>query len=379
MPEGSLNSATQGYTEKKHASGSKSVENKYQPRREHRGLIWLALIALSFLLNFLLQELGVPGAPLIGPLIAGIVVALRFGSMEVPKFTYNSAQTIALFFTSSAITPELAKAFFADWPVFVSSVFMALTGALAIGVGMAKLQWLPPAEAVLGCAPGAAAIMLPIAESCNADVRLVAIMQYTRFLLVTLATAVVGQLYLSSTHASELVVSIGTSGFDPEQFVITLGMAAFAGFLGYYLPGKSTTFLFPLFFGVSLCGSGLFRFELPTWLVVPSFAVLGWSAGLQFNLATFRYAIRALPKMIIGGIALVVFCALIAFCLTLVVDIDLMSAFLATSPGGVDAAVVLAAGASVDKSFVAGLQITRLVLVMVFGPMIVRAMLKYFP
>ncbi len=74
--------------------------------------------------------------------------------------------------------------------------------------------------------------------------------------------------------------------------------------------------------------------ELPEWLLAMAYAVLGWTVGLQFNKAIFLLALKTLPQIIASIIGLILMCALMALALTHILQMDFMTAYLATSPGG---------------------------------------------
>jgi membrane AbrB-like protein len=66
-------------------------------------------------------------------------------------------------------------------------------------------------------------------------------------------------------------------------------------------------------------------------------------------------------------------CAVLAFVLVQVAGIDPLTAYLATSPGGMDSVAIIAASSSnVDMSFVMALQGVRLVIVLLAGPPLAR-------
>ncbi|VDA78782.1 hypothetical protein BANRA_00022 [Klebsiella pneumoniae] len=74
--------------------------------------------------------------------------------------------------------------------------------------------------------------------------------------------------------------------------------------------------------------------ELPEWLLAMAYAVLGWTVGLQFNKAIFLLALKTLPQIIASILGLILMCALMALALTHILQMDFMTAYLATSPGG---------------------------------------------
>jgi uncharacterized membrane protein AbrB (regulator of aidB expression) len=66
------------------------------------------------------------------------------------------------------------------------------------------------------------------------------------------------------------------------------------------------------------------------------------------------------------------FCAILAGTLTAFFHIDPLTAYLATSPGGVDAAAIIAASTKVDTPFVMALQTVRMIVLLLVGPHIAR-------
>ena len=53
-------------------------------------------------------------------------------------------------------------------------------------------------------------------------------------------------------------------------------------------------------------------------------------------------------------------------------DVDPLTAYLATSPGGLDSVAIIAASTNVDLSFILVLQATRFFMVLALGPPLAR-------
>ncbi len=120
--------------------------------------------------------------------------------------------------------------------------------------------------------------------------------------------------------------------------------------------------------------------ELPEWLLAMAYAVLGWTVGLQFNKAIFLLALKTLPQIIASIIGLILMCALMALALTHILQMDFMTAYLATSPGGTpDTVAIIAAGTRADMSFIMALQTLRLFTILLTGPAMARAISRYAP
>ena len=147
--------------------------------------------------------------------------------------------------------------------------------------------------------------------------------------------------------------------------VAIAGVGAFAGRL-LRIPGGAL--LVPLVAGAVAHWSGVVSIELPEWLLAAAYALVGWKIGLGFTREVLQYASRALPKILLSIAVLIVFCGGLAFVLTRMFGVDPMTAYLATSPGGIDSVAIIAASSKVDLPFVMALQTIRLFIVILIGP-----------
>ena len=74
----------------------------------------------------------------------------------------------------------------------------------------------------------------------------------------------------------------------------------------------------------------------------------------------------------LSSLTLIAFCGGLGLLLTLTHGIDPLTAYLATSPGGMDSVAIIAASTKVDVPFVMALQTVRFVIVMLVGPWIAK-------
>ena len=124
--------------------------------------------------------------------------------------------------------------------------------------------------------------------------------------------------------------------------------------------------------GSVLHATGLMVIELPPWLLAACYALLGWNIGLNFTRKILAHASRALPQIALSALLLIGFCGGLAFLLTHALGIDSLTAYLATSPGGMDSVAIIAASSHVDLSFVMALQVARFLVVLAIGPRLAR-------
>ena len=119
-----------------------------------------------------------------------------------------------------------------------------------------------------------------------------------------------------------------------------------------------------------LHAAGWLSIELPRWLLAAAYALLGWRIGHSFRRDARIHVGRALPAVVTAALSLMGLCAALAWSLTRLAHTDALTAYLATSPGGLDSVAILAASTThVDLPFVLALQAVRLVFVICLAPL----------
>jgi membrane AbrB-like protein len=197
-------------------------------------------------------------------------------------------------------------------------------------------------------------------------------MQYLRVVfVVALASSLSALWAVSSGHVPEIV------WFPPVNWpalAATLAVAVIGALLGRVLRVPAGALMGPLMLGVVLQGLGLLTIELPPWLLSVCYAILGWTIGLRFTRAIIAHAARAMPRVSAALLTLIVFCGGIALLLVAFLDVDPLTAYLATSPGGADTVAIIASSSNVDVDvpFVMAMQASRLFVVMLAGPALTR-------
>lgn len=152
---------------------------------------WLPLLILSLLFVAMMELVHLPAALLLGPMFAGIILAILNRPVVVSKTSFGVAQAVVGSMIAHAIPPSVFGRIAADWPLFISCIVSVIFASAILGWIMAKLQVFPGSTAIWGSSPGAAAAMTIMAESFGADVRLVAFMQYLRVMIVALVAVLV--------------------------------------------------------------------------------------------------------------------------------------------------------------------------------------------
>lgn len=338
---------------------------------------WLQLITLSLLLVVVMEWLHLPAALLLGPMFAGIFLAINGRPVTINKQGFSAAQAVVGAMIAHAIPPSVFGRIAADWPLFVICIFSVIFASAILGWIMAKLQVFPGSTAIWGSSPGAAAAMTLMAESFGADVRLVAFMQYLRVMVVALVAVLVTRLGMGAESAEHAVATFTL--FGPLRiwpFIATLMLIAVGFLIARRVKMPSGPLLITLALGIIVEDSGLMTLELPPWLLALSYAFIGWSIGLRFTREIVLYAARALPRVLLSVLTLVAICCGFAFLLVKFAGIDPLTAYLATSPGGADTVAIIASSSHVDIAFVMAMQTGRFIVVLITGPAISRFVAK---
>jgi uncharacterized protein len=184
----------------------------------------------------------------------------------------------------------------------------------ALGLALARLRVLPGTTALWGSFPGAATVMVLLSGSFGGDMRLVAVMQYLRVVVVAITASLVARLWgLSGTmaHHPPWLAPVAWPSFNMLLAIIVL-----AGLFAPRLRLPAAPLLVPMVVTTVLADAGLVRVELPQPLLVASYLVVGWAIGLRLTRESFRDAAHALPQVLCSVLALVAACAGIGWVLT---------------------------------------------------------------
>jgi uncharacterized protein len=332
---------------------------------------WLALLALSAALSWAWGAAGLPAALLLGPMFAGIAFGVNGANINVPRLPYMAAQGIIGAMVAAALNAAIFGAFARDWLLFSLVMGATLVAAAALGWILSRSRIIPGSTAVWGTSPGAATSMVLLAEAHGADVPLVAFMQYARVLVVALSAALVARFWVGGAPPHAAVNWLAP--VDWLALAQTLALIALGQGLGRLLRLSAWALLGPMLLLAAVHLGAHLRIELPRPLLAVCYALLGWYIGLGFRREALLHAWRALPAIVLSILSLMAFCAALAWCLTWLAHVDALTAYLATSPGGMDSVAIIAASSGqVDLSFVMALQGVRLVFVIVLAPYLTR-------
>ncbi|WP_240703010.1 AbrB family transcriptional regulator [Cohnella luojiensis] len=154
---------------------------------------------------------------------------------------------------------------------------------------------------------------------------------------------------------------------------ITLLIALVSGYL-FTLVHMPIPWLLGPMLGVCLVSRGMKTVKLywPGYFRNIGLIIVGYAIGLSFTLDTLKEIVHQLPSMVLLTLLLLLLCSLTAYGLSRLAGISFPTALTGSIPGGLTQMVALAEETKgIDMTVVTFLQVSRLMMIVVFVPLII--------
>jgi membrane AbrB-like protein len=135
----------------------------------------------------------------------------------------------------------------------------------------------------------------------------------------------------------------------------------------------ATALLGPLLVAVAISASGVLgQVSVPAALANLGYALIGIRVGLRFTRASLRSIARLLPLSVVLIVLVIAACGLLGLLLSEVTGVDRLTAYLATTPGGLFAVLATAADSGSDVTYVLAVQVIRVFAMLLMAPLLGR-------
>lgn len=333
---------------------------------------WLVLVVVAAAASGIFAALGMPSPVLFGSLLGGMVHALiSRHEVVMPPLVFRVGQALVGVVIGALVKLPTLVRLAADWP----SVLLVTVGTLVISLVAGRLLALhrdvSPATGAFALIAGGASGIVALARELGADDRVVTIVQYLRVLLVLLAMPLVaGALFHPPTGAGQLVT--GPTRWLPDLVFVALAVSL-GLLLQRFVRGPATALLGPLLVALVISASGVLgQVAVPTVLENLGYALIGIRVGLRFTRASLVSIARLLPLATLLIALVIAACALLGLVLSAVTGVDRLTAYLATTPGGLFAVLATAADSGSDVTYVLAVQVIRVFAMLLFAPLLGR-------
>ena len=340
-----------------------------------RGWLATATAAAGASLAFALA--GLPSPVLFGALVGGIAYGvLGAAPLSLPPRSFAIGQAVIGVTIGAVIDVETLTALRGDFWSILAACVITLAFSVAGGYMFRARHDISPATGVFAMIAGGASGVTAIARDLGADERVVAVVQYLRVLLVLIAMPIVtAVVFRPERHGT------GELGGSPQflpGLVFTLVCCLGGLVLGKLARLPAGALLGPLAVAVLLSVSGWFEgfgdVGVPELLVNVGYALIGIQVGLRFTRDSLRAIAALLPRAVLVIVGLIAACAALGVALETVADVSALDAYLATTPGGLYAVLATAIATSSNVTFVLGVQVMRLIVMLLAAPILARVL-----
>jgi uncharacterized protein len=361
-------------------TGGRSEGVRSRGSRAMRTVVgWMVLGVGSSLAGLFAQSAGLPAGWLVGPMLVALALALAWKEHPtVPRWGRTASLAVVGGMLAATFRPSVLPLVAGHWLPVTLVVGGTLFLSLGAGLLLSGLVRIDRKTAALGALPGAASGMLAMSDPLGADARLVALMQYTRVVVVVVTATLVGRLVAGAspqpTSAQGLQAAPGgadllVQGTVPT-YAVTVLVAILGALAGTRLRLPAGALLGPLILGVALAELGVVYLAWPPGVPQAAYLVLGLWVGLLFDGASVKRAGRLFPFVLASAVGLVLACAVLGWALAALTGIDGMTAYLATTPGGIESVAIVALGTGADAPLVLAVQMLRLLAVVFAGSLL---------
>ncbi|MYT32989.1 AbrB family transcriptional regulator [Streptomyces sp. MspMP-M5] len=354
--------------------------------RDSRGSpIEIVAISVGILaVSAALEPLGAPAPQLLLGLLVGAVIALRGKQQRrMSKSVDHSVQALIGVmigaFLQISVLRDVAGA------MLPLTMLTLVTTALSVGIAVmvARTGHMDRLTATLGMIAGGSAAVTSCAKDMGADSRVVAFMQYTRVAVISAAAPLVALLIAEPAVGGETADGgAGGAGWSwalvprGDQLAgisITLVLASVGMRLARRIGLPSAALLGPMLLSALVTALGLTHGYSPAGLFKQMLLVLvGLEVGLRFDRETVHAVKRMIP-LVLGAIVLLSgVIGGIAVGLAPALGVSRADAYLATTPGGINAVLASASTSDAHLGLISSVQTLRLFLMVLLLPLLQR-------
>jgi len=344
---------------------------------------WSALLVLTAALAAALSLVGVPAAQLFAGLVVATALALLGRAPRVPARLSVAAQAVLGVTIGALVQPSTLGRLGGQWVAVIAVSIGTLAVSMAAGAVMGRRRGISALTGMLALTAGGASGLTAISRELGGDDRVVAVVQYLRVGLVTGTLPLVvamasapGPSRLASPSAPASAAGSAAGSTAGALSLLVLVLCAVVGvLLGRLCRLPAAALLGPLAVTMALAVLGTELDVTSAPLVVAAaaaYAVIGWQAGTRFTSESVRTVARSLPVAGVLILAVIALCAGLGLVLSRLTGVSPMDGYLATTPGGIYAVLAAAVSSGGDVTFVAAVQILRVVVMLAVTPYLAR-------
>ncbi|MFT4265022.1 MAG: AbrB family transcriptional regulator [Nocardioides sp.] len=343
-------------------------------RSQARGLAVVGVVTVAA--SVALSLVRVPSAVLFGGLIGGMAQALGSETpVAVPAPAFRVSQAMVGVIIGAGISLDALGAMGRDAPTILVITIGTVLVSLVAGRLLALRRDVSPVTGAFALIAGGASGVVAISRDLGADDRVVTVVQYLRVLIVLVTMPLVTAVVF---HPERGQGGLGTTSSRLDESLLYVAITLALGLLiARLVPVTTAILLGPILVGTILVATPWFdAVAVPAVLQWLAYALIGIQVGLRFTRASLVSIARMLPVVTLIILGMIVATALMGSLLAVLTPVDGLTAYLATTPGGLFAVLATAADAGSDVTYVMAVQLVRVLVILCFTPLLARLLAR---
>lgn len=315
---------------------------------------------------------GIPLPWMLGAIGATLIAALARLPVAAPRPLTSPMRAILGVLLGASITPELLAQLSAlGFSLLAVPLYVACTAGMGL-LYFTKIAKMKRPEAFFAALPGGLYTMVTFAEDLGISIRRLGLIHTMRVTLIVLVLPFL----IEGLLGQDLTRAVAGSSSLLDMALPTLAVMAGIAAIGWWLAEKTKVpggiMIIPMLITAVLQLSGLTTASVPNELIIIAQVVLGAAIGGRFRGLELREIGNALFHSC-GYIALALtITSLTAALLANLTPVSLWAGIIAFAPGGLAEMSLVALGLGLNVGFVVTIHISRILVVVLTGPVIYR-------
>jgi len=330
-------------------------------------------------------KLKVPIGPLLGAMFFVMIISIFWGKCFIPNYMVIASKIIAGTLIGSRILRSNLTSFKRVFVPMLFFTFFILALSMVAGFVIYNISGMQKATAFFGSAPGGIMNMALISAEFGADMSTVALLQVFRIITVIMVIPfIVKKIGRKKSEdkncSSEKIVFLDSRSCEDKscnnktvRFLTTILVGSVGGLLGYIsIPAGALigAVVFAAVFNIFF-----FRLFIPVKISHGIQILIGVVIGAGMT----KDAVLGLKNIIVPALMLIVFLSTIGiflgFLLNKIWKIDIITALIATTPGGITGMSLIAYDLGADVSIVTSFHFVRLIALIIIYPIVMKLIL----
>jgi hypothetical protein len=311
--------------------------------------------------------LGLPAGWLMGGALAVTVAAMAGVPVAMPGRVRDVAFVLIGMSMGASVAPD-SLTLLRSWPISLLGLAVELVVIIALtGWMLTKLFRLDPGTAYLSSFPGHLSFVMSIASAGVGDARQIAIIQVIRIFMLTIVVPL-GSVFLPIDH---FAAPVPTSFLSLWELLALAGGCVLVGLVFIRLKIPAGLVLGSMAAATAAKLGGLYDGSIPGPLVIGTFILTGALIGSRFAGITRKEFVQAAKGGVIATGMTVGIVTLVAWVVSLMVDMPYGQLWLGLSPGALEGMGALGIALGYDTAFIAAHHVIRLLMLSFAIPLVV--------